>query len=133
MIVFDTNVLSEPLRAHADARVLAWMRAQSDVAISAISIAELHEGARRLPEGRRRSTLIASIDGILTAGTVLPFAADEARVYGAMHELRRAAGRPLAALDGMIAATAATRGAALATRNLDDFTGLGLALVNPWA
>lgn len=132
MILFDTNTLSEPLRPRPDERVLAWMRAQSDVAISAISIAELHAGARRLPEGRRRSTLIASIDGILLAGTVLPFGADEGRVYGAMQELRRAAGRPLAAEDGMIAATAATRGATLATRNVDDFAGLALTIVNPW-
>lgn len=132
MIVFDTNLLSEPLRPEPDDRVVGWMRGQADVAVTTISVAELLIGARRLPLGTRRERLIASIERILSGRRALPFDERAARVYAEMNETRRAAGRPLSVEDGMIAAIAAVHGAAVATRNTSDFEGLGLELVDPW-
>lgn len=132
MIVFDTNLLSEPLRPEPDDRVVGWMRGQTDVAVTTISVAELLIGARRLPLGIRRERLIASIERILSGRRALPFDERAARVYAEMNETRRAAGRPLSVEDGMIAAIAAVHGAAVATRNTSDFEGLGLELVDPW-
>lgn len=132
MIVLDTNVLSEPLRPAPDDAVLAWLVKQTNVAITAISVAELLVGARRLPEGARRTALITAIDSILTGAEVLAFDEGAAGVYAQMHETRRDAGRPLAREDGMIAAITATHGASLATRNTADFEGLGIELMNPW-
>lgn len=132
MIVFDTNVLSEPLRPAPDEAVVTWMRTRTDAAVTAVSVAELLVGARRLPEGARRERLIAGIEAILSGSRVLPFDEGSARVYARMQEVRRAAGRPLPVEDGMIAAIAATHGATLATRNTADFEGLGIELLDPW-
>lgn len=136
MIVLDTNVLSEPLRERPDEGVLAWLSAvDADVTATTVSVGELLVGARRLPPGRRRDGLLAAIDGIVTAfeDQVLPYDLGAARRYATMQEDRRSAGRPLSTEDGMIAAICAEHGAALATRNVRDFDGLGVALVNPWA
>lgn len=134
MIVLDTNVISEPFRALPDARVVAWMTSQDDLAVSALSVAELLCGVARLPGGRRRDELAESIERILAvhAGAVIPYDGKAARVYAAMYERRRSRGAPLAAEDGMIAASAFVHGAAIATRNVRDFADLGIEVVNPW-
>lgn len=133
MIVLDTNVLSEPLRPEPAVGVLAWMRAQRDVAVTAISVAELLSGARVLPAGARRERLIDAIERILAGSCVLSFDVAAAREYARMQEARRLAGRPLSVEDGMIAAIASVHDAAVATRNTVDFAGLGLTVIDPWA
>lgn len=111
---------------------MAWMTAQQDASITAVSVAELLTGARRLPGGARRERLIHDIESILTGSRVLPYDERAAREYARMQETRRAAGHPLSVEDGMIAAIALVHDATLATRNTADFAGLGVALVNPW-
>ncbi len=63
---------------------------------------------------------------------VLPFDERSARAYAELNELRSRRGRPLSIEDGMIAATCLTFGATLATRNVIDFEGLGIDVVDPW-
>lgn len=136
MIVLDTNVLSEPLKARPDERVLRWLAEVDDrLAMTAVSAGELLVGARRLAAGRRRDRLIAAIERVLAAhGTdILAYDERAARRYAEMQERRRTAGRPLAVEDGMIAAICAGHGARLATRNVTDFRGLDIEVIDPWA
>ena len=136
MIVLDTNVLSEPLKARPDERVLAWLGSVDDVVrVTAVTVGELLVGARRLAAGRRRDGLLTIIEATLTrfSGSVLAYDELAARRYGSMQETRRLAGRPLSVEDGMIAAICATHDARLATRNLADFQGLGIELFDPWS
>ncbi len=86
-----------------------------------------------MPAGARRERLIAAIDAILTGSRILPYDERAAREYARMQEARRGDGRPLAVEDGMIAAIAAVHRAAVATRNIEDFDGLGIDVVDPWA
>jgi len=136
MIVLDTNVLSEPLRREPDARVLAWLASlDEETGMTSVSVGELLVGVRALPEGRRREGLLHGIETTLQtfAGSILGYGETAARNYARLQEGRRTAGRPLAVEDGMIAATCLAHGAALATRNTVDFSGLGLELIDPWA
>jgi predicted nucleic acid-binding protein len=135
LIVLDTNVISEPFRPRPDRRVIAWIAAQPDIAVSAISLSELFCGVARLPAGRRREALATSIESTLAAhvSKVLSYDGRAARVYAGMYERRRTLGRPLAVEDGMIAATAFVHGAALATRNVPDFADLGIEVIDPWS
>ncbi|WP_082406079.1 PIN domain-containing protein [Microbacterium sp. No. 7] len=58
MIVLDTNVISELFRRDPDARVASWLESLDDeVAITAVTLAELLAGVRRMPERRRRAEL----------------------------------------------------------------------------
>ena len=134
MIVLDTNVLSEPLRAKPAGAVLEWIATHADIGTTSVTVAELLTGARRLPQGRRRDDLLLAIERVLSSfpTNVLPFDLAAARRYAEMQELRRSAGVPLSVEDGIIAAICSTRSLALATRNTRDFEGLGLRLIDPW-
>ena len=137
MIILDTNVLSETLRPAPSPRVLEWMRAEPASALfsTAISESELLYGIALLPGGRRRQSLETVIDLIFAqdlAGRVLPFDSAAAREFADIAASRRRAGHPISEADARIAAIARSRGAALATRNVSDFAGCGLELIDPW-
>lgn len=135
MIVLDTNVLSEPLRADPDSRLLRWLDELRDpVAVTSISVGEILSGVRALPEGRRRGDLEYDVEErfVELAQLVLPYDEPAAREFALMHQSRRQAGRPLDVVDGMIAGICRSRRVPLATRNVRDFEGLGVDLINPW-
>ncbi len=139
MIVFDTNVLSELIRHTTSDAVLAWARAQDSEAIFTTTIceAELLFGVSMLPEARHRAALGRAVEamlGTVLAGRVLPFDRTAAVAYAAWAADRRRAGRPVGMAELQIAAIARARGAAaIATRNVRDFAGCGVALIDPWA
>ncbi len=66
------------------------------------------------------------------AGRLLPFDSPAARSYALIAAARRAAGQPIAEADCQIAAIAHAHGAAVATRNVADFLGCGVAVIDPW-
>ena len=66
------------------------------------------------------------------AGQVLSFDSDAADAFAEISAARRAAGKPISQFDAMIAAMARSRGASVATRNVEDFAGCGIDVVNPW-
>ena len=139
MIVLDANLLSEWLRFDPHPSVLAWSAGVDAAAMvtTAITEAELRVGRGFMPEGARRQRLAMAIDEMLThrlGGRVLPFDSTAAGFYAAFVADRRRQGRPAAAADAMIAAVARARGAAaIATRNIADFAGCGVPLIDPWA
>lgn len=137
MIVLDTNVISEVFRREPDARVGSWLESiDDDVAITAITLAELLAGVRRLPRGRRRSALIEKIEHAIQpyrdTRSVLPFDDEAANHYADILDAREKSGEPISMADAQIAAICRARGAACATRNTKDFDRTGIELVNPW-
>ncbi len=135
MIVVDTNVWSEALRPEPDARVTRWLaRHGAELALTAITVGELFHGAARLPPGRRRDALTAAIEALVTAAgpRVLPYDEEAARRYAVLRAQRSASGRPVGAEDMMIAAICAAGGHSVATRNVADFEGVDLEVVDPW-
>lgn len=137
MLILDTNVVSELMRPEPDDRVVVWLSRQtaSEVHLTALTIGEIVYGIRSLPDGRRRRDLERRFRQVAErgfAGRVLAFDEAAGVAYGEIMAERRARGRPLSVIDGQIAAIARVSGAALASRNLDDFDGCGLRLVNPF-
>src|SRR5262249_10715198 len=137
MIVLDTNVLSEPLRPTPSANVLKWMRSQPNTVLftTTITEAEFLYGIALLPRGKRRDLLAFVVGQIFTvhlAGRILPFDGAAARDYADIAAARRRSGRPMSEADARIAAIARSRGAELATRNVADFAGCELEVINPW-
>ncbi len=137
MILLDTNVISELARFSPEPAVENFLRLQppESVFTSAVCEAEIRYGLARLAPGRRREDLTRRVLQFLAdafPGQILPFDSACAALYGEIRANREAAGRSITVADGMIAATARMHGAALATRNLADFEGSGIELVNPW-
>ena len=138
MIVLDTNVVSELMRPSPAPAVEQWVatRPAASLFFSAVGEAELRYGVAILAAGRRRAALASAIEAMLRedfAGRVLPFDSAAARTYAEIAASRRATGRPVAQADVQIAAIARSRGMALATRNVRDFEGMGIELLDPWA
>jgi len=137
MILIDTNVVSELMRAAPAQEVLAWFsrHAVEELYLSAVSEAELRTGAAILPVGQRRDRLVAAVDAMIVqdfASRVLSFDSTAARSYAAIAALRRSQGRAIMEADCQIAAIAFAHGAAVATRNVADFEGCGIEVINPW-
>jgi toxin FitB len=137
MILLDTNVISELMKAIPNSTVEAWLSRQptESLFITAITEAELRYGAALLAPGRRRKSLTAAVEAMLAedfTGRILPFDSSAAVAYAVVAAERRQAGRPMAQFDAQIAAIAKSRGTALATRNTPDFEDCGINLINPW-
>ncbi len=137
MIILDTNVVSELMKAAPAERVLGWIAAQSASALYTTSItqAEILHGLALLPAGKRRNALESAAEAMLSedfAGRILPFGSDAAHAYARIAADRRRAGRPISHLDAQIAAIARSAGAAIATRNVTDYDRCGVKILNPW-
>lgn len=136
--LLDTNVVSEWARPHPNPGVVQWLGEvdQAEVFISVVTFAELRHGVERLPAGARRRRLdewlgaalprrfeerIIGVDGII---------ADE---WGRVVARREAGGRPISAMDALLAATARAHELTLVTRNVADFRPSVESLLNPWS
>lgn len=136
MIIVDTNVWSETMRPGPDQRVVGWLRAhRHEVAISTFTIGELLTGLALLPDGRRKDVLTIRIEGLISRARERSYGYDEqaARALPTIMAARRRIGREVSKpVDAMIAAIAASRGMAVATRHTSDFADMGIELINPW-
>ncbi len=137
MLVLDTNVVSELMRKRPSPEVLGWMdnHLTDNLFVTSVAEAEIRTGIAILPEGRRQRGLVAAADqlfGVFFAERILPFDSEAARAYAVLAARRRAAGRPISQSDCQIAAIAHSRGAPVVTRDVDDFEGCGLEVIDPW-
>lgn len=137
MILLDTNVISEPLKASGDPKVVAWINAQNieTLYLSTIGIAELRFGIAVLPEGKRKDVLHSSIEQRvlpLFEGRILSFDISASQAYATLRSKARAAGQAIAPADAYIAAIAMTHRLAVATRDTQPFIAAGLTVINPF-
>lgn len=138
MILLDTNVISEAAKVEPNQAVATYLASldADEVFTAAICEAEIRYGLARMPNGRKRDELTARMASFFEIGfqdQVLPFDRICAALYGEIRDAREAAGKPISAIDAMIAATARAYGAqAIATRNTRDFSNCGVTLVDPW-
>ncbi len=135
--LIDTNVLSELRKKKPDPNVVKWFehRARQSLYLSVLTLGEIRKGIEALndPIGSvRRQALIEWLEQDLPTfflGRVLPVDASVADRWG---RLQAQAARPLPAIDSLLAATALHRNLTLVTRNLKDFSGMKLSVINPW-
>lgn len=137
MILLDTNVISEPLKASGNPNVLEWIDRQAieTLYLSTITLAELRFGIAALPEGKRRDALQFGLEQRvlpLFDGRVLPFDEAASHSYARLRARARALGQAIAPVDGYIAAIAATHDLIVATRDSPPFKAAGLLVINPW-
>ena len=134
-LLLDTNVIFELMRKTPNQRVVSFVSgiAKSDLFGSVLSIGEIRFGIERLAAGSRRDRLKKIVEDELLAvkrAQLLPVSLEVAERWA---KLKADAGRSLPVADSLIAATALHHGLTLATRNVKDFAGLGLVLVDPFA
>jgi toxin FitB len=136
MIVLDTNVTSELMRVSPSPVVRAWLQAQDpkDLYSTAITVAEIEYGIARLPASRRKRLLMEAATNVFSTfpDRVLAFDMAAADEYGEMVVARERVGSPINGFDAQIASICRSHGATLATRNVKDFSDIGITVTNPW-
>ncbi len=137
MILVDTNVVSEPMKAHGDPRVAAWLDRQATR--SPVHFNDHHRGnsfgVAALPSGKRRARLGEAFETEvlhLFAGRILAFDLAAARAYASIMSGARARGLAISLADGQIAAIAVANQLSVATRDEAPFRAAGARTVNPW-
>ena len=136
MIVLDTNVLSEVMRRRPDEAVVAWLDDQTEpLWTTSITVLEICYGIERLKDERRRAEIRKAFSDAFAAlvePRVLAFDESSARQAAMIFARREYSGRPISLADCQIASIVQCNSALLATRDMHDFDGLELQLVNPW-
>jgi len=134
--LIDTCVLSELRRPAGSSRVAASCAALADdeVFLSVLTIGELRKGIDRLRAGKKKRGLEQWLRQLVAAASdrILPINLETAVLWGELAAKLEKIGRPLPAIDCLIAATAIQHGLHLMTRNVADFEPTGVLLVNPW-
>ena len=111
MIVLDTNVISEAMKAEPHPSVHGWLNNQAGetLFLSSITLAELLFGI-----------------------AALPLDTDAARRYADLAVMAKSSGRGFPTPDGYIAAIAASRGFSVASRDASPYIAAGVPFINPW-
>ena len=132
----DTCVLSEVHRRGGSLRVREQFIAPDadDIYLSVLTVGELKKGIERLRSCKRRDELRRWHEQIIGAAgdRLLAVNRETALIWGELAAAAERKGRPIPAIDGLIAATALQHGLHLMTRNTADLTATGVTLTNPW-
>jgi predicted nucleic acid-binding protein len=135
--LIDTNAISEYTRPAPHPKVMHWFSLTDPNLLfaSVITVGEIRIGIENLPLGRRRTDFETWLQSGMPqwfAPNLLPVSPAIADRWGRLTMLAKRNGTPLAAADGLIAATALEHGLTLVTRNSGDFASLPIDLFNPW-
>lgn len=117
-----------------DLRFAKWIEKVQGIELGTCSICvfEIEKGIALLPKGKRAETLRINFDKFLASLVVVDFDTSCAESSARLFAFRQLSGFNPKVEDMMIAGICATNGAVLITRNVKDFEGLPIEVVNPW-
>ncbi len=135
--LLDTNVISELITKFPNERVVQWIDEldPASIYLSVITVGEIRKGIEKLPDSKRKDDLQSWLtDELLIRfqDRILVVDLDVMLTWGELVGRLEQSGRPLAAIDSIIAALSLTHSCSLVTRNEADFKDAGLKIINPW-
>lgn len=136
-VLLDTCVISEFVAKQPNPKVVTFLDEldSDDVYLSVITIGEIIKGIEKLPDSRRKAELRTWLqDDVLTrfGGKILPLDTDVLVEWGMLTARAEIAGKPIPAVDSLIAATVIANKLTLVTRNVSDFEAVEIKIINPW-
>ena len=132
--LLDTNVVSELTKKSPDPGVIAFLSEQDNLWLSPIVLHELEFGLQLLPQGSSRDRLRQTLSELIAEyeDQVLPVKRKEAEWAARLRAQAHLSGRVLHLGDALISGTAKSHNLSIATRNIGDFDGLNVDVLNPW-
>jgi toxin FitB len=135
--LLDTNVISELIAREPNQKVIDWIDSldPETVYLSVITIGELRKGIEKLASSRRKDQLTTWLASDLLrrfADKMVAITIDVMLVWGELTRRLERDGKPIAAIDSLIAASVLEGQYTLVTRNEDDFQHTGVPIINPW-
>ena len=134
--LFDTNVISEPRRKLPNENVVQWLAGVelADVYLSALTVGEIKKGAAKLSSGKQKVALESWLEKLRRefAERILPVTEETFLVWGKMVAAFEKVGIVRPAFDSLLEATALEHDLILVTRNVRNFQGSSVTILNPW-
>lgn len=135
--LLDTNVISELISKRPDQKVAEWLDHldPNTVYLSVITIGEIRKGIEKLRPSRRKDKVKEWLEGDLLIrfqGRILEVTTEVMLVWGELTGRLEKEGRPITAVDSLVAAIALEGNYRLVTRNEHDFQHTGVTIFNPW-
>jgi predicted nucleic acid-binding protein len=135
--LLDTNVISELIAKQPNESVVEWLDQldPNTVYLSVITIGEIQKGIEKLTPSKRREAVQEWLETDLLLrfqGRILAITAEVMLVWGKLTGQLEKEGRPITAIDSLIAAIALHGDYCLVTRNEHDFQHIGVKIINPW-
>jgi len=135
--LLDTCVISELVKIRPNKKVVDWITQNNEenFYVSSLTFGEIHKGIEKLPESIRKNTLHQWVEHDLKdrfRNRILSVDLNVAMVWGKIQAKTELDGRPMPAIDGLIAATGMAYDLTVVTRNIVDMEQSGVSLLNPW-
>jgi predicted nucleic acid-binding protein len=135
--LLDTCVISELVSKKPNPSVVDFVDSldPEDIYLSVITIGEIVKGIEKLPKSRRKTDLHNWLNDDLLIrfeGNIVALDTDVLIGWGMLTARLESAGNTMPAVDSLIAATALAKKMTLITRNVSDFEGTNVEIINPW-
>ena len=135
--LLDINCISELVCARPEPRVVEWVESTDEqlLYLSVLTLGEIRKGLAALPQSKRRARLESWLEVELKgrfSGRVLSVDGAVADRWGSLAAQAKQKGKPLAVIDGLLAATAVHYNLTVVSRNSADFKHADVSVFNPW-
>jgi len=135
--LIDTCCISELVKKKPNPNVLKWFADQDELSmyLSVITFGELRKGIEKLSDSKKKKELNQWVKEDLNhrfKNRVLNINMEEVNRWGKILATAEKNGKPLPAIDSLIAATAQVHDLTVVTRNTQDMEGSGVEVINPW-
>jgi len=135
--LLDTCVISELAKTSPNKKVISWTTRnnEADFYLSTLTFGELYKGISKLPPSKKKASLQQWVDEDLKErfkNRTIDINLRVVKVWGEIQGQSELKGRPMPAIDGLIAATGLVYNLVVVTRNISDMTQSEASLLNPW-
>ena len=135
--LLDTCVISELAKPEPNEKVVSWatQNDEENFYLSALTFGEIHKGIAKLPPSKRKENLLQWVEHDLKdrfKTRIIDITLKVAKQWGETQGISESQGRPMPAIDGLIAATGLTHDLTVVTRNIAGMQQSGVSLLNPW-
>ena len=136
--LLDTCLISELAKSYPNKKVVDWVLSENETNfyVSVLSFGELHKGIEKLPESKKKEELRIWAENELRNRFQNRIIGIDIRVsitWGKIQSIAEKKGKPMPAIDSLIAATGIAYGMIVVTRNISDMEQSGVDLFNPWS
>jgi len=135
--LLDTCVISEIIKPKPNENVISWLTGQdeSELFLSVLTFGEIEKGIEKAPDKVRKKKLKLWVEEDLKQrfeGKILPVNLEVSTQWGTLQGIAEKAGKPMPALDGLIAVSGLVNNCIVVTRNTSDMEQSTVELFNPW-